>query len=100
MAPDPVNNPPGPGIDLRIRALGLTLVGAGVGAADALDRIRAVVDGAGCLPFVLATIAFAGLTLGAALTALGRHVFDRVEVSRRWQVASFRKADGARERQR
>lgn len=70
--------------DIGIRILGVAIVGTGSGAGYGLTHwgLR------GPFPFLLATIAFIGLSFGGLLAALGHHIFDQVEVSPRWRSSS------------
>ena len=72
--------------DLALRALGL------LAAAIAIVALRGVCDRVQTPPhheasfaeMILAAIGFAGMSTAATLVTLGRHIFDRVEISRRW----------------
>lgn len=81
------------GADILIRVGGLALIALASLAAAAL-RHRALVDVRledDPLAYLLALAAFVAGSFGCASLALGHHLFDRIEIARRWQP--FRRDD-------
>lgn len=72
--------------DLSLRAGGVFLLAAGVGAMNFLYQMvhTSPRHEATLAELALAAIGFLSLSAGSILMALGRHIFDRVEVSARW----------------
>jgi hypothetical protein len=71
--------------DLGLRALGLGLC---VVAYLAISRVVAIsqpTQAAGGLAFALAAVGFVSTSAGSAMTLLGKHLFDEIEISLRWQ---------------
>ena len=69
---------------LRLTGVALLALAAGLGrhifaAADPNAKLRAA-------PYVMALIWISSLCAGAALTVLGRHLFDQVELPARWRI--------------
>ena len=72
------------GLALRLAGLALFALAAEIGrhifvAADPTAKLRV-------LPYLLALIWIASLSAGTALTVLGRHLFDQVELPARWRI--------------
>ena len=68
---------------LIIRIAGLVLLAiAAFSARRLFARAMTPPDG---LEYFLALIAFASASAGCAMTTLGAHLFDQVEVSARWR---------------
>ena len=70
--------------DLALRVSGAILLGLAWQAIESLARI----DGAGAhspVAFALAAAGFFAGSAGSACIALGRHLFDEVEISERWR---------------
>ena len=70
--------------NLGLRLAGLILFGSGAliwrhlfGVADPTAKSRV-------LPYLFALIGMASTSAGTALTVLGRHLFDQVDLSPRW----------------
>lgn len=77
------------GASLLIRVAGLALLGLAWLAVHALrQRAISLPIGKDALSYALAAFAFLAGSSGASLTWLGPHIFDRVEVSRRWSRRS------------
>lgn len=74
--------------DLAIRFAGLALIALGALAIRILYRRVHMPPqhDATLAEFCLAAIGFMSASLGSGLTALGRHIHDRVPVSARWAV--------------
>lgn len=72
--------------DVFIRATGSVLLVVAFLSGSALLGSRAELAGhhPGALRYLLAAIAYLAGTAGAACLALGRHLFDRIEVARPW----------------
>lgn len=70
-----------------IRLGGLAAIGISALAALALHHHLSVKPPHEATPveMVLACVAFAAASVGAAMTALGRHLFDRIEVANPWE---------------
>lgn len=73
--------------DIALRALGLALCGVAYAAITHLIAARppAPPRSAGFVDYSLATIGFLTASAGTALALLGRHLFDDIEISARWQ---------------
>jgi hypothetical protein len=74
--------------DLGLRALGLGLCAVAYLAIARLVAIAQPLQTAGALAFVLAAIGFLGASAGSAMTLLGNHLFDEIEISAHWQHQS------------
>lgn len=74
--------------DIGLRGLGMALCALAYVAIGHLMTLRpiALPRPAGVVAYGLAAGGFLGASVGTALTLLGRHLFDEVEVSARWQV--------------
>ncbi|MGH6614645.1 hypothetical protein [Sphingomonas sp.] len=72
--------------DISLRAAGFTMLGLAGISIHALTALRAGLSQGSPPPWVfgLAMIGFIGASFGSALVVLGRHIFDRVEISERW----------------
>jgi len=68
---------------LSIRALGLAVLGLSWACGHALWILHGE-RSPGVAAFLLATTAFMSASIGSAMLILGRHLFDKVEVSARW----------------
>lgn len=73
--------------DLSIRVLGIGLLVLG---AVATHHLRGIVPGAlrqeaTLGEMAVAAAAFIGFSLGAALTLLGAHIHDEIEIAERWR---------------
>jgi len=75
--------------DLGLRALGLMFWTVAYLAIRTLVGMRINPQSAGALAYGLATIGFLGASAGSALTSLGNHLFDEIEVISRWRGASI-----------
>lgn len=82
--------------------IGLRLGGAGLlGLAWLAFRelaglhLSAIHSDPGVGPLALAAVGFLCASLGAVLIVQGRHIFDRVEVSRRWRTIFPPDTDGS-----
>jgi hypothetical protein len=71
--------------DLGLRALGLGLCAVAYFAIARLVALAQPAQAAGALSFALAAIGFMSASAGSAMTFLGNHLFDEIEVSSRWQ---------------
>jgi hypothetical protein len=73
----------GASVLLRLAGLGMVTIACFTGAAL---RSRAAAGGLSSDPaaYLLAAAAFLCASVGGMLTALGSHIFDKVEISRRW----------------
>ena len=69
--------------DPLLRAAGMVLLA--IGALLIRHLLRTATAGASPVALLWAALAYASLSGGAILTALGAHVFDRVRVSTRWR---------------
>jgi hypothetical protein len=74
-------------MDIRLRLTGLLLVGLAIAI---LYWITKLVGGDGSHPgtnfeYLLALIGFVSASAGSVLLTLGRHIFDRAELSDRWK---------------
>lgn len=74
--------------DIGLRILGLACCGV---AYVALTHLVAVAHPAphhhaGPLAHLIAAIGFLAASAGSALALLGKHLFDRIEISARWRV--------------
>jgi xanthosine utilization system XapX-like protein len=72
--------------DTSVRAGGFAMLGLAGISVHALTALRAGLSQGAPPPWVfgLAMIGFIGASFGSALVVLGRHIFDRVEISERW----------------
>jgi len=76
--------------NVGLRLLGLVLLTLGVMLGR---RLFAVADPQAkftLVAYLRGLLAFAGTSSGAALTLLGRHLFDQVELSARWKIHNRR----------
>ena len=73
----------GAGALLRVAGLA-TLAVAYVAGASLRSRALAGALDSDPFAYLLAATAFLCGSLGSGLVVLGRHIFDRVEISRRW----------------
>jgi hypothetical protein len=71
--------------DLALRASGLFLCSAAGAAFVYLAALHVPAWSAGLRVYGLAAIGFLCGSAGSALTALGNHLFDEMEVGIRWQ---------------
>lgn len=81
--------------DLGLRFMGLLLCGLAYVAMSHLVALhlgtlpkspsRAAPRAAGAIAYGLATLGFLCGSAGCAMTTLGRHLFDEVEISARWR---------------
>lgn len=71
--------------DIGLRAIGLGLCAAAYLALARLAAIAQPPQSASTLAFALAAVGFLAASVGSAMTLLGHHLFDEVEVSARWQ---------------
>lgn len=77
--------------DITLRLCGAVSCGISYLAIDALLASR-LADGTlpdGALPFILAAAGFLCASVGSALLALGHHIFDEIQISRRWRTPSI-----------
>ncbi len=70
--------------DLMLRAVGFLLLCGAIWIMR--DLFGAGPRTAMPLDYVLAAVGFAGVSAGSALTWLGHHLFDQVEVAPRWAI--------------
>jgi hypothetical protein len=84
------------GRDLAIRAAGVASLGISWASFHALYRDVGLRpnDAATTLWFAIAAIGFVAAAAGAAALSLGRHLFDQVQVSRRWQRLPLEREQG------
>lgn len=77
--------------DLGLRVVGLILCGMAYLAIARLFALHppAPPKSAGALAYGLATIGFLGGSVGGAMTTLGHHLFDEIEISDRWRRADL-----------
>lgn len=87
--------------DLTLRAFGLLLLALGVLATRYLFHMVHMLPRHEASPaeMGLAAISFMSLSAGAALTSLGAHIFDEVEISARWARRPVRYPEAAVPRQ-
>jgi hypothetical protein len=71
--------------DLGLRGTGLLLCWTSYGAIARLAALHVAPPSAGALAYGLAAAGFLAASAGGALTALGRHLFDQIEVGSRQQ---------------
>lgn len=71
--------------DLWLRLAGVLLLGVAALAIRMLLGRTSAATYPDALDYLLATVSFVGASAGAGLLALGRHIFDEVEVSERWR---------------
>lgn len=85
-------------IDLGLRLSGAALWGlawlSAQSLADFYPARTSVYPSSG--GFALAAAAFLCGSLGGILLTLGKHVFDRIEIDRRWRSATSRSSRGER----
>ena len=75
--------------NVAIRAAGALCCTASYLAVGGLAHLRAAPAAQpGVLAYALAASAFLGASIGAVLIVLGRHIFDQIQVSGRWQRRS------------
>lgn len=72
--------------DLGLRAFGMIVLMTGDGAITHLYRLMHLMQGHEATPveFLFGAAGFMGLSAGAGLLVLGRHIFDPVCISARW----------------
>lgn len=84
-----IGSPDGNGrsTDILLRLGGLILIALAVSAVYRLGHLaRPGARGAGsALEYLLAMLGFACASAGSVMTILGKHLFDAVELSERWQ---------------
>lgn len=71
--------------DIVLRATGLLLCWVSYAAIARLVAMHVPPQKAGVLAYGLATISFMAASTGSALSLLGHHLFDEIEVSARWR---------------
>lgn len=76
--------------DLGLRALGLGFCAVAYVAIARLMALAQPLQAGSAMGFALAAIGFVGGSIGSALTMLGNHLFDEVQVSTRWQHRTAR----------
>jgi hypothetical protein len=74
--------------DIGLRLLGLVGCGVAWAALSHLFAMRPPARSPGVFAYALAAIGFVSASAGAALTLLGHHLFDEIEVSSRWRRGS------------
>lgn len=74
--------------DVGLRLLGLLACGVGYLALSRLFSMRQAAHDVSLLTFSLAALGFLSASAGGALTWLGHHLFDEIEVSSRWRRRS------------
>ncbi|NLS27109.1 hypothetical protein S2M10_21020 [Sphingomonas sp. S2M10] len=74
--------------DLGLRALGLGLCAVAYFAVARLAALAQPLQAGSMMGLVLAAIGFVCGSIGSAMTMLGRHLFDEVQLSTRWQHRS------------
>ena len=72
-------------VDFGLRAVGALLCCIAYVAIAHLTAMHIRPRSAGALAYGLATAGFLGASAGSAMTVLGHHLFDAIEVSQRWQ---------------
>ena len=72
--------------DIVLRATGLLLCWVSYAAISRLVAMHVPPRQDGVLGYGLAAIGFVAASSGGALTLLGDHLFDRIEVSERWRT--------------
>lgn len=77
-----------PRADIVLRATGLLLCWVSYTAIARLVAMHVPPQKNDVLGFGLAAIGFIAASTGSALTLLGDHLFDRIEVSARWRARS------------
>jgi hypothetical protein len=68
---------------LRMGGLGILAIAWAAGTALARRAATPGID-SDPLAYFLAVVTFLGGSFGSVVTVLGRHIFDRVEIARRW----------------
>lgn len=71
--------------DIVLRATGLLLCWVSYAAVSRLVAMHVPPQKAGALAYGIAAIGFMAASAGSALTLLGHHLFDEIEVSARWR---------------
>lgn len=71
--------------DVALRVAGLLLGWISCGAFRRLAAMEVPHHAAGLFAYALAAIGFLAASGGGAMLMLGRHLFDRIEVSARWR---------------
>lgn len=72
--------------DIVLRATGLLLCWVSYAAMARLVAMHVSPQKAGSLAYGLAAVGFMAASAGSALTLLGHHLFDEIEVSARWRA--------------
>jgi hypothetical protein len=72
-------------VDLGLRAVGALLCCIAYVAIAHLVAMHIRPRSAGAIAYGLATAGFLSASAGSAMTVLGHHLFDAIEVSQRWQ---------------
>lgn len=83
--------------DIAVRLCGALSGGISYLAISTLMALR-LADGKlpdSALPFILATAALLCASVGSMLLALGHHIFDEVEINRRWHTPPIANDDFA-----
>lgn len=83
--------------DIGLRAIGLLLCVVAYLAISHLIAIRppSPEQAVGAESFILVAIGFLSASAGSAMTCLGNHLFDQVEISSRWGSGPRISNDGA-----
>lgn len=71
--------------DIVLRASGLLLCWVSYTAISRLITMHVPPQKAGVLAYGIAAVGFMAAGAGSALTLLGHHLFDEIEVSARWR---------------
>ncbi len=74
--------------DIVLRATGLLLCWVSYTAILRLVAMHVLPQKAGLLAYGIAAVGFMAASAGSALTLLGHHLFDEIEMSARWQGRS------------
>ena len=76
--------------DIGLRTIGILLCVVAYLAISHLIALRPPPpeQATGAESFVLAAVGFLCASVGSAVTCLGNHLFDQVEISARWRTAS------------
>lgn len=72
-------------VDIVLRAMGLLLCWVSYAAIARLVALHPLPEKAGVLAYGVAATGFIAASAGSALTLLGHHLFDEIEVSARWR---------------
>lgn len=78
--------------DIGLRLLGLFSCGIAYAAFSHLSAMCSPASAPGVFAYALAVLGFLSASAGAALTFLGHHLFDQIEVSSRWRKGSAKDA--------